>query len=517
MLTTFKLNYYLLSHQEPTSGLDSSTAYNLLLLLKNYAVKEKKTVILTIHQPSSQIFYLFDNLLLLANGKCAYFGNVRSVVDFFAGVGFHMSPHYNPADFIMEKVKGSQEEVSKLTNAAEKLLQQPNELPENKKEKSSSSSETAVQTMNDNNVQLHDSNESHLWARNRFQEHLPEDQGLVGDVELRVVIDCHHDGNLSNSSQQSSPNHSQNHSSHPHGHHHDYDSGRSSLTDMDRNSTHDFSSSSSTSSCSEEMYFDFSDQNKSSPGNSHSHSSHHHHHHHHQHHHLHSTKKHTEEKWATCFWTQLQVLTARNFYESRGRMLSKLNFIQTIVLAIVTGSIWYQIPREESTLNDVRGWMFFSMTYWMLFALFNALVSFPSERLVVNKERASGSYRLSAYYLAKMIGELPLTIVMPSLFHFISYPLMGCSSVQAFLCLWLFQILSSLVAQSVGLLVGSACLDLEVSITVSALYSMSSILFGGFYSATMPFWLNWMRFLSIVYYSFQNMQMIEYSLGASVE
>ena len=41
--------------QEPTSGLDSSTAYALTLSLKKYAVQKRKTVMMTIHQPSVQV------------------------------------------------------------------------------------------------------------------------------------------------------------------------------------------------------------------------------------------------------------------------------------------------------------------------------------------------------------------------------------------------------------------------------------------------------------------------------
>ena len=55
--------------QEPTSGLDSSSALSLLEILVSVAREDNKTVITSIHQPSSQLFHMFDGILLMAKGK----------------------------------------------------------------------------------------------------------------------------------------------------------------------------------------------------------------------------------------------------------------------------------------------------------------------------------------------------------------------------------------------------------------------------------------------------------------
>ena len=63
----------------------------------------------------------------------------------------------------------------------------------------------------------------------------------------------------------------------------------------------------------------------------------------------------------------------RNFQEARPRVLSRLNLILTVVLALLAGLVWFQADRTEESITDFQGWIFFSTNYWMLFSLFGAL------------------------------------------------------------------------------------------------------------------------------------------------
>eukprot|EP00475_Leptophrys_vorax_P023598 TRINITY_DN3229_c0_g1_i3.p1 TRINITY_DN3229_c0_g1~~TRINITY_DN3229_c0_g1_i3.p1 ORF type:complete len:687 (+),score=141.68 TRINITY_DN3229_c0_g1_i3:16-2076(+) len=89
---------------EPTSGLDSFVAYNTIEVLKMLAQKHQMTIICTIHQPRSQIWKMFDKLLLLSDGKTMFFGPSRDVIPFFSNAGFPCPTHFNPADFFLDLV-----------------------------------------------------------------------------------------------------------------------------------------------------------------------------------------------------------------------------------------------------------------------------------------------------------------------------------------------------------------------------------------------------------------------------
>lgn len=94
----------LLFCDEPTSGLDSFMAHSVLQVLKRLALKGK-TVILTIHQPSSELFALFDKLLLMAEGRIAFLGTPYEASKFFSQQLSTPCPsNYNPADFYVQQL-----------------------------------------------------------------------------------------------------------------------------------------------------------------------------------------------------------------------------------------------------------------------------------------------------------------------------------------------------------------------------------------------------------------------------
>ncbi|XP_077438029.1 ATP-binding cassette sub-family G member 8 [Vanacampus margaritifer] len=88
---------------EPTSGLDSFTAHNLVITLSRLA-RGNRLVLLSVHQPRSDIFQLFDLVVLLSSGSAVYCGAARDMVPYFTALG-HPCPRYcNPSDFYVDLI-----------------------------------------------------------------------------------------------------------------------------------------------------------------------------------------------------------------------------------------------------------------------------------------------------------------------------------------------------------------------------------------------------------------------------
>ncbi|XP_020505897.2 ATP-binding cassette sub-family G member 8 [Labrus bergylta] len=88
---------------EPTSGLDSFTAHNLVITLSRLA-RGNRLVLLSVHQPRSDIFQLFDLVVLLSSGSAVYCGPARDMVPYFTALGYPCSRYCNPSDFYVDLI-----------------------------------------------------------------------------------------------------------------------------------------------------------------------------------------------------------------------------------------------------------------------------------------------------------------------------------------------------------------------------------------------------------------------------
>jgi ABC-type multidrug transport system ATPase subunit len=75
-------NPSILFADEPTSGLDSFMAMSVVDSMRELS-RKGKTIVCTIHQPSSEIFEMFDKLYLMAEGRLAYSGPLHRATEFF--------------------------------------------------------------------------------------------------------------------------------------------------------------------------------------------------------------------------------------------------------------------------------------------------------------------------------------------------------------------------------------------------------------------------------------------------
>lgn len=87
---------------EPTTGLDATSAYLVIKTLKALA-NQGRTIVTTIHQPRSEIWDLFDNLLVLSRGSPVYSGSTKECISYFGSLGFELPPFVNPAEFVIDQ------------------------------------------------------------------------------------------------------------------------------------------------------------------------------------------------------------------------------------------------------------------------------------------------------------------------------------------------------------------------------------------------------------------------------
>ncbi|GMF44081.1 unnamed protein product [Phytophthora lilii] len=93
---------YMTLMDEISTGLDSATTFDIITTQRSIAKTLGKTVVISLLQPSPEIFALFDSVLILNAGEVMYHGPRDQALPYFESLGFHCPPHRDTADFLLD-------------------------------------------------------------------------------------------------------------------------------------------------------------------------------------------------------------------------------------------------------------------------------------------------------------------------------------------------------------------------------------------------------------------------------
>ncbi|CAH9107832.1 unnamed protein product [Cuscuta europaea] len=359
------INPSLLLLDEPTSGLDSTTAQRIVSRMWELSQDGGRTVVMTIHQPSSRLFYMFDKVLLLCEGSPLYFGRGSEVMNYFSSIGFSPSVAMNPSDFLLDLANGVPGDDSRGNQAAVK--------------------EILVSSFKTNLLET---------VKEELRETKTED-----DV--------------------------------------------------------------SANSAGEEKHY---------------------------------------KGWSISWWEQFTVLLNRGLKQRKSDSFSGLKVGQILAVAFLTGALWW----KSVDLQDQIGLLFFCSSFWGFFPLFQAIFTFPAEKKMLKKERSSGMYRLSSFFMARTAGDLPMELVLPTVFMLITYWMAGLKPTPGhFFSTLLVILLCVLVCQSLGLAIGAIVMDQKSATTLGSVIMLSFLLAGGFYVRHVPKFIGWIKYVSIGQYTYK--------------
>ncbi|XP_059165208.1 broad substrate specificity ATP-binding cassette transporter ABCG2-like isoform X2 [Physella acuta] len=220
--------------------------------------------------------------------------------------------------------------------------------------------------------------------------------------------------------------------------------------------------------------------------------------------------------YATSFGNQVLVVAKRAFINLiRNPQTSILTIATSVVFSIIIGAIYWQLKAsaEPSSFKDRSGVIFFLIMNQLFFNM-SAVEVFIKERKIFMHENVSGFYRVSVYFLVKILFDMiPLRMVPVIVLSCIVYWSVGLhSGADYFFLFMLCLFLTTMAAAALCFLLSSIVQIFAVAQLLLALCYVLMMLLGGFlinFESIGP-WLHWAQYFSLFKYSLSALYINEF-------
>ncbi|XP_069686832.1 ATP-binding cassette sub-family G member 4-like isoform X2 [Periplaneta americana] len=368
---------------EPTSGLDSLSALQIILHLKSLA-QEGRTVVCSIHQPSSQLFEMFDDVYVLSEGQCIYNGPNDSLTKNLEEEGFHCPIFYNRADFAIEIASGQRGDKSKL-----------------------------IDKFNSKEVDIECQQEGDSVETSRLNP--PQLSTAHNIKETAIVIE---------------------------------------------------------------------------------------------------KDVHVASSYPQPLWRQFLILTKRSLLCTlRDKLCVWVRIVTHLVIGLLLGAVYYNIGNDASKVLSNVSCLFFFVLFLFSCNAMPGIMKIPFEIPVVLHEVLNNWYSLKAYFMSKLVADIPVQIICPTLLVITGYfitdqPADGSRCLQ----FWILCFLIGMIGHHVGVIFGALISSMEMGIFLISSSNVSLLLFSGFFVILkdIPVWLKWISDISYFRYAFEGVMQSVY-------
>ncbi|KAJ5843840.1 Brefeldin A resistance protein [Penicillium chrysogenum] len=224
-------------------------------------------------------------------------------------------------------------------------------------------------------------------------------------------------------------------------------------------------------------------------------------------------RKAKRKNFTISFYKQVMILTHRQFLVMFGDRESLIGKWSVITFqALITGSLFYNLPDTSNGVFTRGGVMFFILLFNALLAMAELTAAFES-RPILMKHKSFSFYRPAAYALAQVVVDVPLVFIQVVLFDIVVYFMANLARTpsQFFINLLVIFILT-MTMYSFFRALGALCSSLDVATRLTGVAIQALVVYTGYLIPPwkMHPWLKWLIWINPVQYAFEALMANEF-------